>query len=1225
MGTGMAKEPRHLASGTVINGYRIERELGRGAMAVVYLATQLDLERPVALKVLSTELAADAEFVARFFNEARAAASMSHPHIVQAYDAGIAEGGIYYFCMEFVDGETLLQRLNRQTRLDAQTCVAMALDIADALNFGWQRQKFTHGDIKPENIMINSHEQAKLADFGLAKVEGHDYDGTDIMLTPLYAPPELIRGERGKKDCRSDIYAFGATLYHAMAGTPPYPGTNAQAVLQRHLKEPLEPLRQRYPKAPQWFSDLIGRMLEKDPARRPQSWDEVIEGLKKVQGGLLSRKGEEGGASGPMLKKTRLMRTDRKKAVITPQQRKAAERTSRGVVTMFILAVALSVGTVFLKRHIEQQQSVGIHGTVAGVPKIAGTNGGVVPVKQGGVTTALTPETVTASGAGAQQGAVGTTAIASGVGEDGGAVEPVAASGGTQETEPGTGPGAAQQAGNTGEAPGATTPGAPGDVAAAAFSLRAPEVSIPIDMNESQQQAEALIDAAWCLNSMRYDFNSATPVEPLLKTVNEWLSAHPQPNDASSLMLYLRDMALPALANGKAQLVVNKAKVLGRTLTGKRERQFVLHEITYEKIEVQELLASGHVVRALSWPEFHAEGLVDELFKEAFFARENDPQQWRPYLAYLAFTNQPRALKALLASYPQNHEEARHWEMVLLLFEMAGGRKLEVLKGWQDLRQACRLGLSINAYRLAGELRRSRNSVSMAFPDVLDSLIQRCGATVPDVQAAALVQQARQLLRQEPAVALNLLLLAKARYGAGNFPEKSKLEELQNEALAGLSLGMDKKPGLWDAVPFVAFSRSEKSLQRSYVANAFMSQTEELAGSLRAGLPGLRVLSLLEMGDWLQASKLAESKQVTALLEGQPLFRRPALFGRALLAMRYGTDPGAVDKAALALTQLPPGSEKFPAMYVFAPEYALLSRRADREFLYRFRTLQPGLELKGAPAILRRLQHLDLCLCLEGEGRKDAMDVLTAIAEDENGVSTGFNSEILRADAHRLHEMIRLGAGDFFPPMPDPRLLDVQLRSALACVGDRSLTGESDETFMRVVESEAMYWSLIGGDAVYEWLLRRCAADIETGDLAAAVGRVRWVLELPHACMYSYYGRLQLLLAGLHNLAGQSCGYLNAHATLQAATVASEVEKRLIRLVYERDGGRSLLSQLGYGHHAHFFIPWLELSYRLGRGEKDVDLERRFGRLPLTMAERRLVAGLSVFQRERLALTVEEK
>lgn len=105
---------RELISGTQVAGYQIEHELGRGAMAVVYLAIQLNLHRRVALKVLADELAANNEFVVRFFNEARAAAALSHPHIVQAYDAGIAEGGIHYFAMEYVEGETLLERIERQ-------------------------------------------------------------------------------------------------------------------------------------------------------------------------------------------------------------------------------------------------------------------------------------------------------------------------------------------------------------------------------------------------------------------------------------------------------------------------------------------------------------------------------------------------------------------------------------------------------------------------------------------------------------------------------------------------------------------------------------------------------------------------------------------------------------------------------------------------------------------------------------------------------------------------------------------------------------------------------------------------------------------------------------------------------------------------------------------------------------------------------------------------------
>lgn len=1192
MGSGMAKEPRPLTAGTVINGYRVERELGRGAMAVVYLATQLDLERPVALKVLSAELAADAEFVARFFNEARAAASMSHPHIVQAYDAGVAEGGIYYFCMEYVDGETLLQRLNRQTRLDAQTCVAMALDIADALNFGWQRQKFTHGDIKPENIMINTHEQAKLADFGLAKVEGHDYDGTDIMLTPLYAPPELIRGERGHKDCRSDIYAFGATLYHALAGSPPFPGDNAQVVLQRHLKEPLEPLRQRYAKAPQWFSDVVGRMLEKDLGQRPQSWEEVIEGLKKVQSGLLLMKPSESPGDGAALKRAKVVYASEGKGlgggkrVITPQERKAVRRTSQGVLMMFALAIALSVGAVFLKQHVDERNQ-------AGQPEPALVAPAVVPAGAGGNQAAAPSVKPLVSSE--------TPAVATVTGAPAGAVPAVA-------VEP------AEAAVSVAPVPDEPV------VVPAAFALRMPDVTLPIVLDDKQQVTAAWLEAAWCLSGLRYDFNLAMPVEPMSRVVTGWLETNAHDTAAGALMLFLRDTALPALADGKALLVSNKGKVLGRTLVGKRDKQYMIQDVTFERLEVQELLPNGHVVRALSWQELTTEGLVDELFREAFYNREKEVAQCRSYLAYLAFTNQPKALAAALKPYPES-DERRSWEMLLALNETISGKNLEVVRGWQELRLACSQGLSIRAYFLAAELRKTRNSVSLVFADVLDGVLQRCAGSVPEVQGALLLRGAPALLRQEPLRALNQLLLAKARYGAANFPEKSKLEDLQNEALSGLSAGVNNtEPNVWDAVPFVVFGRPEQSPHRSYIANVFVSHKEDLATTVRGALPGLRTLSLLEMGDWLQASKLAEDKPVTALLEGQALFRYPAFFGRALLAMRYGLDPAIADNGAVALTQIPLGLEKNPAMYIYAPEYALLSRRADREFLYRFRTFRPGLDLRGAPAVLRRLQYFDLCLCLEGAGRKDAMNSLYAIAEGDAGAATGFNSEILRADAHRMHEMIRLGAGDFYPPIIDTALPDMQLRLALACMDEGALAGDADETFMQLVESDGMRWSLIGGDAIYDWVLRRCATDLAFGDVAAAVTRVRWALALPYSCLYPYYGRLMLLQAGLHSLAGQSCGLINANSQLQAATVCSEVEKRLARAVFERDSGRAQLSQLGYGHAGHYLYQWLYVTYRIGCGETIDDIEQRFSKLPLPTAERCLVAGLRAYQQEIQAL-----
>ncbi len=277
---------QYLQPGTVVDGYEIQYELGRGAMAIVYLAKQLDLDRPVAFKVLSASLARDKDYVSRFFNEARAAASLSHPAIIQAYKAGNTAEGLYYFCMEYVEGETLLDMINENERVPILQSLALLTEVAEALDYGWQRYKFIHGDIKPENIMVNLQGQAKLADFGLAKVEGHDYAGNEVMLTPLYAAPELIRGNGRKGDCRSDIYAFGATLYHVIAGSPPFPGNDAQEVLDRHVHENPEPLNNRYPQTPQILSDLIDRMLVKDPTRRIQSWSEVLAGLRAVTAAL---------------------------------------------------------------------------------------------------------------------------------------------------------------------------------------------------------------------------------------------------------------------------------------------------------------------------------------------------------------------------------------------------------------------------------------------------------------------------------------------------------------------------------------------------------------------------------------------------------------------------------------------------------------------------------------------------------------------------------------------------------------------------------------------------------------------------------------------------------------------------------------------------------------------------------------------------------------------------
>ncbi|MFW6299546.1 MAG: protein kinase domain-containing protein, partial [Oceanicaulis sp.] len=195
-------------------GYTVLRRVPVLYQAAVYKAVQVSLDRPVALKVLPSEFTNDADFVERFFNEARAAAALSHPNIVQAYDAGITEDDICYFAMEFVEGESLQERVEREGALKPAMALQAMKDVALALEYGWKRQRLTHGDIKPANIMVNERGIPKLSDFGLAKVAEFEFEGDGIMLTPLYAAPELIQGIGSGGNSASDIYSYGATLYH---------------------------------------------------------------------------------------------------------------------------------------------------------------------------------------------------------------------------------------------------------------------------------------------------------------------------------------------------------------------------------------------------------------------------------------------------------------------------------------------------------------------------------------------------------------------------------------------------------------------------------------------------------------------------------------------------------------------------------------------------------------------------------------------------------------------------------------------------------------------------------------------------------------------------------------------------------------------------------------------------------------------------------------------------
>lgn len=274
-------------SGCVIGDFIILHELGRGGMGVVYLAHQISLDRPAAVKILSENYAKNAEFVVGFIKEARAAAKLNHPNIVQAYAVG-DDDGIFYFAMEHVNGETMNNILKRETKLSVDQSIDIIRQIAEALDYAWQEEKLVHRDIKPDNIMLTSTGRAKLADLGLAKVgnENSKAEGDEVMGTPQYISPEQLTGDT--LDNRTDIYCLGATFYHFLTGRFPYfpkeDATTAE-IARQHLEGTLVPPHQVDPNIPEAVSQVVVKMMEKDPAKRYQSAGKLAEDLAMIKRG----------------------------------------------------------------------------------------------------------------------------------------------------------------------------------------------------------------------------------------------------------------------------------------------------------------------------------------------------------------------------------------------------------------------------------------------------------------------------------------------------------------------------------------------------------------------------------------------------------------------------------------------------------------------------------------------------------------------------------------------------------------------------------------------------------------------------------------------------------------------------------------------------------------------------------------------------------------------------
>lgn len=269
--------------------YDIERELGSGGMATVYLASDVKHDRRVAVKVLKPELAA-ALGPDRFPREIRIVAQLQHPHVLPLHDSGEAEGFLFYV-MPFVDGESLRSRLQREGQLPIGDVVRVLREVVDALAYA-HGQGIMHRDMKPDNVMLSGR-HAMVMDFGVAKAV-RDSGGKQLTTvgvavgTPAYMSPEQATGEE-HIDQRSDIYAVGILGYELLTGSTPFAGKSAQAVLSAHVMEAPRPIAQLRPSTPPVLADLVMRCLQKNPADRWQSAEEMLqqlEGLSTSSGGI---------------------------------------------------------------------------------------------------------------------------------------------------------------------------------------------------------------------------------------------------------------------------------------------------------------------------------------------------------------------------------------------------------------------------------------------------------------------------------------------------------------------------------------------------------------------------------------------------------------------------------------------------------------------------------------------------------------------------------------------------------------------------------------------------------------------------------------------------------------------------------------------------------------------------------------------------------------------------
>ncbi|KAF0244457.1 MAG: serine/threonine protein kinase [Planctomycetota bacterium] len=362
-----------------IADFQVVTRLGQDATGVIFKATQISKNRPVALKIMNPSVMNDANFQKKFIDEAKKVAALEHPHIKRVYSLGKSDNR-FYIAMEFVEAESVYNVLEKQGKFHFETAVGIAMSIAEALQYA-QSQGLIHGDVRPSNVLLLRDGSVKVANLGLATKVSENILAISRsgQMAPFYIAPECVTGDR-EMDQRTDIYSLGATLFHMIAGRPPFQGQSPFEVLVRLTEETIPPLKFFDPSIPDSVCRVVEKMLEAEPQDRYQTWEEIISELRAIQAatgsaaapasasGIARMEGAASKAGAPPAVKTA---DDAKKAYAARAARSAGLRSLRRAGVIILVVGGLGGGLLFGKNYYANRDREEIWATLQGRYKIS--------------------------------------------------------------------------------------------------------------------------------------------------------------------------------------------------------------------------------------------------------------------------------------------------------------------------------------------------------------------------------------------------------------------------------------------------------------------------------------------------------------------------------------------------------------------------------------------------------------------------------------------------------------------------------------------------------------------------------------------------------------------------------------------------------------------------------------------------------------------------------------